>query len=256
VQPDETFQTVITLPTGATTGVRIVLDGVNGTITGYYADNRIAFQMSLNPASAIVDYSDDALPELAGFYNGQAVFSQNAAINAQINQANIGWDRSIQELFIDMYNGAGNHERMVLQNFVGGSSGANNLAWSQAAPISVWHTPAFVAPFASGSTSSPSNFPLQWKIDAEDNFILAGFCHLTAGIVAGTQSICTTGITFANLWNTADVNHTNNVGALYTNEFKEVGTNLLGSFALHNTNASNINDNYEIYFCRPLGQIL
>lgn len=256
MQPDETFQTKITLPTGATSGTRIVIDGVAGTITGYYADNRIAFQLETSPAAAIIDLQDDPAPHTAGFYNGTLVLTGNSPINTLVNAFSMNWDTSVQNMVLSMLNAAGNQGRMTLNNFVGGSAGVNNLAWSQTAPISVWNAPTMVAPFASGSTSSVSNRALQWMIDAQDNFILAGFVHLTAGIAAGTQTICTTGVTFQNLWNTADVTHTNNVGALYSTEWKEVGTNLLGSFALHNTGASNINDNYEIYFCRPLGQLL
>lgn len=35
--------TSITIPTGATSGTRIVIDGLTGTITGYDADNSITF---------------------------------------------------------------------------------------------------------------------------------------------------------------------------------------------------------------------
>lgn len=43
---DFPFIDVLVIPTGATTGVRIEIDGVNGTITGYDASNNVVFQLN------------------------------------------------------------------------------------------------------------------------------------------------------------------------------------------------------------------
>lgn len=65
------YQGSLTLPTGATTGERIVLDGVNGTISVYNAQDQLAAQIL--PDGSITSYGTDdqsGLPALAIMENG------------------------------------------------------------------------------------------------------------------------------------------------------------------------------------------
>jgi hypothetical protein len=253
MQADNAYQTTFTLPTGATSGTRIVIDGIAGTITGYYADNRIAFQLSTTPAAGIADLQDDPAPHTAGFYNGTMVVTGNNPLNTLVNAASINWDTSVQNMVIHMLNSTGALGSITLNNFV---SALGNLAFSQTAPISVWNTPTFVGSWAGGSTASALYKPLRWMFDAEDNLIVKGAAHLTAGVAAGTQTIATTGVNTGVPWNSQEVTHLSPADALYPAESRRVTLTAAGNITMSNTAASVINDNYYINMCVPLSQLL
>ena len=53
------FTGTLVIPTGATTGARIVIDGTNGTITGYNAANNVAFVIETDPSAGFHLIADD-----------------------------------------------------------------------------------------------------------------------------------------------------------------------------------------------------
>jgi len=176
------FQTVITLPTGATTGERIVIDGTNGTITAYYADDNIAWVGEVEGVNGLLSFSDDdpSTVQSSGLVNGAVLLSTGDLRLFTVPTFGITMfgptDGSGSFFCADA---AGNTGALVIA--------PTNTAFTLAAAFPgqlTWQTPALGAGWQ--FTSIRGALPLRYRIDAEDNLVIKGSVSCTTTTPAGT----------------------------------------------------------------------
>lgn len=153
--------------------------GADGTITGYYADGRKAYDLVPGANAAITSYQDAAVPQGASLTQGAVTFYEDTThpntLNASVAISGGTGNGAIQ--FTVDSNGT-----LFTLNALPASTG--NLAL---APFVGPATPTPGANFASGGFAN--ELPLQYRIDAEDNLYLVGaFSYTGASLAANSTS--------------------------------------------------------------------
>jgi len=216
------FQTIITIPTGATTGARIVIDGITGTITVYdSAGNPV--DIIGGPTGSIIS-QNDAQTLFTELLAGQALFGPlpltGEAARITYFLATIG-AFTVPELILrspvgtfeqpgrnplimtmipggDVTNpGGGVAVTPMIQLLDGDGLSAADVSLSGAIyktddvgnPL-VWQTVANGGIVLGSGWATDSNVPgaqkLQYRIDAEDNLVITGVCHTTSATPSTT----------------------------------------------------------------------
>jgi hypothetical protein len=206
----------LTLPTGATSGARIVLDGTTDTILVYDAANNLI--MSVAPDVEIVG----GMQVLAG------LTSQTAVQFANIFQGNIelgGVTAGVQDqahaalifptpgagalavqsgttvahpdrsglLFLPgvggAVTGAGNNPQVFLGDLANTSDADLNISGSVVKTVgnvvTTWQTPSYNTGWAAGPTGGTTH-AVQFRLDALDNLVVVGTMHTTSATPSAT----------------------------------------------------------------------
>lgn len=265
--------TTFTIPTGATTGARIVFDGTTGLIKVYNSSNVLVDTIG-GPAGDIIQ---SGTARSVGIQNGFLTFftpgsNVNGLLYAQFAgnmtmdsgtsgvskissrfELNEG-DQAItvpgttepQFQFFD------NTGSSVVSGLVSGALQHSTINGGTEA----WQTPTMAANFAIGSTASATYQNIQCRKDVQNNLIVTGALHATAALAAGNRVIFTIPAGYRPLkaFNGADIFHTTAADAPVADTIRwNIAAS--GSFAIGNTAAFTLNDNLYINACIPLGNI-
>jgi hypothetical protein len=195
-----TFQSVIVLPTGATSGQRLVIDGTSDTITGYDAGNNVVLRIS--PASGFQDIQGTTFAQLANgilflantsaYTNPASLFIGSDGLNV-VGPNTTGGTADAPPRLILTPGDNGGTVNAVAQIGVTTSATTTDLYVNgpiinglQAFPAT-WQTPSYAANWAGSTTfNATAGFQtLQFRLDAEDNVWLYGCFQFNAG--AGTD---------------------------------------------------------------------
>jgi len=212
-----TYQQVLTIPTGATTGARIVINGITGTIQVYNSSNVLVDTiggstgaiLSTDGSSKFVELNEGQI--LVGPYSGgtpdefsAAVFAYTStpsidylSVISPIDNANVGHNDQASMLLQAGAPGIGNggsgqgNPAVVFIDELGTSaqymqiSGAIIKTGLTGTSDFVWHPAVAAANF--------SIIDLQYRLDAEDNVIYLGQVTYTGLTTsgAGAQIITT-----------------------------------------------------------------
>ncbi len=213
---DNSFETVITLPSGATSGARVVIDGTADTIIVYRADNSIAVSIA---AAAGTDAYGNAFP--AGVYSfndadGQAILVANGVLSlistSEPNDPStmLNQGPGLAEWYSGT-NGLGTQDG-VIATLLAGSPGHSTLDGNEpqltlqdgkaSSPVSLalsgavvytsdagvrdtWQTPTLGSGWALGPQGG-SFQSLQFRRDGFDNVVLSGVIHCTSATPSST----------------------------------------------------------------------
>lgn len=216
---DNSFQTIIILPSGATTGARIVLDGESGTELIYDADNELI--ASIAPDFATDPAGNQIYPGVTSYVAEGSVYAQMYSGSLYLGLAPDPLDPSfvpvpaqldggIDQLFLQSASNEVQDDPAIVVLQSGESSASTGEqtyksvliqgdAWMSfgtllrtvvptgtSTPVpEVWHVvgasqqPAYATGWAGGSTSGAYQ-NLQYRLDAEDNLHIVGVLHATA----------------------------------------------------------------------------
>lgn len=258
MQSPAIYQTSLTIPTGATTGARIVIVGT--TITGYYADGNIAWQLDVSTNDGLTTFFDLlGSPVGALLTNGLLQLTDSAGNQSQVF-TKVPSDIAGDGAFHVTTTNAG-LERVgmwLLDGEASGSPGQGAGAW---VPSSVgntlgamaWQTPGLGSGW---DTSVGFHQPVQYRIDAEDNLIIKGSIHATSGTPATTPF--TLGNSYIPLF-------TFSTGILQTNGGNFKGWQQVKVIGLNDAPAGNVSlqgfayaigDIINFDICAPLGNLV
>lgn len=264
--------TTFVIPTGATTGARIVFDGTTGMILVYNSANLLVDTIG-GPDGAIFQTSGTNFSVTLRF-GGIEFNSPNNVIVGSVSEQSAG-DVSIfsgtsnvafVQCELDVREGTssatptGSEPRVVVFDTAATSvaslyaSGVVGKADINGNP-ETWHVPGAIVNWVPGSSAGGGVYQnIQYRKDNQDNVIVQGAIHATAAFAAGNRTILTlpAGWRPAKVFNGCDIFHTNAADAGVVDYIRwNIATN--GNFSISSTAAFAINDNLYIYAVIPLG---
>ena len=189
MQSPAIYQTSLTIPSGATTGARIVIVGT--TITGYYADGNVAWTLDVATNFGLSTFFDLlGSPEGANLANGLLQLLDSSGDLTQI------FSKAPNNIVADgathiTSTVAATLDRVGTWLLLGSTKNSPAQgcgAWVPSGPGDTSSAMTWVSP-ALGSgwdTSVGLHQPVQYRIDAEDNLIIKGSIHATSATPATT----------------------------------------------------------------------
>lgn len=266
--------TTFVIPTGATTGARIVFDGTTGLILVYNSSNVLVDSIG-GPAGDIIQ---SGTSRSVGIQNGfLTFFTPGTDVNGLIFAGSPGSltlesGRSAPTksvVFLELNEGPqaivgptgtepyaqfyDNTGSSVVSVLVSGAVVATTINGGR----ETWHVPGAVANWVPGSSAGGGVYQnIQYRHDSENNVIVQGAIHATAAFAAGNRSILTLPVGYrpAKVFNGCDIFHTNAADAGVVDYIRwNISTG--GNFSISSTAAFAINDNLYIYAVIPLGDL-
>lgn len=282
---DNSFETVITLPSGATTGARIILDGTTGLFLVYDANgNRIA---SISPTATndpagnailqgITEYGDGGqfvqLLENAlqvGYIGAPDSLANGAFQASSTSSATLTSPRSTgSPVSVTVTFGSGatgsttgqsSYPSMLVKDADLLVAGGTMLAGIEV-PLSgivpeTWHRPVLAAGWAPGSTAAARYADVRYRLDGLDNVHICGALHSTVARAAGPYSWFTLTGTYVPKDLYADNgDHVSSTDAWKTSIRVNVDS-LGGAVGFSTSAAIAIGDNFYFNTVVPLGNI-
>jgi hypothetical protein len=205
-----TYQSSLTIPTGATTGARIVIDGVTGLISVY------------NSSNLLVDTIGGSFGDIISYATGLTLDVALSEGSIEFGTSSSGFTGA-GSLTGDLLSGGGlllstgtgdaTHDDALELVFRAGDTGqttgsstapkviVGDAALSSAADVWVtgsviaadvatqsaetWHAPSFGANWANGPSGGTVQL-VQYRRDCQDNLVIVGTCHTTSAAPAAT----------------------------------------------------------------------
>ena len=263
------------IPTGATSGARIVLNGITGEIEIYNSANQLVDR--IGGAQGFIRNIDPSTGLEVSLGNGELNFPVSRAKITQ-NTGNNGLDLESGIPFP-----AGTNRRSILELIQGtttGVTGTTNAATAKFVPesgalaedvyvagsvvfcdtsgvITTWQTPGYTVNFAAGSTASVNYQNLQYRFDNQNNVFIEGAFHALNALAAGAYGIFTLPAG-PPTYRPAKIHAVPGLHVSAADAFKatiRVNVDPTGAVALVTTVAIAVNDNFYFQIFAPLGII-
>lgn len=259
------------IPTGATSGARIVLNGITGEIEVYNSANQLVdriggsagFIRNIDPSTGLeVDLGNGAL----NFPVSRALITQDVLTNALVLESGIPDPQGVTR----------RATIQLLQGTTLGVTGAFNAPRAKFIPESgaitediyvagsvifcdvsgnatTWQAVStYTANFAAGSSASVTYQALQFRFGEHNNVVIEGACHALNALAAGPFAMFTLPAAYrpAKIHSTAGI-HASNVDV--TKSVLRINVDPSGSVSLYTLSAIAINDNMYFQIDVPLG---
>lgn len=266
------YYVTFVIPTGATAGARIVLNGTTGQIEIYNSSNQLVTTLG-GPVGAItnIDPSTGLQVQLAlgalQFPVSRAMVSQDTGTNALLLESGVPFPAGINRRAI----------AQLLQGTTSGITGGANtprvkflpeagalaedlylpgtLLYSDTSGVATtWQIPVMSGGYALGSSASALYQNLQYRFDAFDNVVIEGACHATSAQAAGAHGLFSLPVAYrpTKIHPTAGI-HANSADV--TQAVIRVIADPAGSVSFYTTAAIAINDNFYFQMLVPRGNI-
>lgn len=262
-----TAVTTLVIPTGATTGARVVIDGTTGFITVYNAANQAVDTIG-GPNGDITSTDGTSNITLA---SGEILFGNTAntvagVIQVLIDSLFITGPASAafpvaSQLFFGDGTGSATGTTSPAVHVRSGTGGAADLIVqgtvlhaTAGGTVASWQVPTPSAGFALGSAASANYQNMQFRLDAENNLMVCGTMQATAPGAAGAYTLFVLPAAYRPLKIQAATGvHVSNVDV--TKAVLRVNVDLSGSVGIYTTAAVAVGDGFYFSVTVPLGNI-